>query len=66
MAAILDFIKCDNSVANRALVLKFDTVLVITEPNIFHYLISIEMLTFFLDNNEYWQKRHKSRNFKGR
>ena len=42
----MDFIKCDNSVANHSIVLKFGTVLVITVPNTFHYLTSIEMLTF--------------------
>ena len=46
MSAILDFINCDNSVANNAIVLRFGTVIVITIPNIFYYMISIEMLAY--------------------
>jgi len=42
----LDFTKCDNYVANNSIVLKFATVMVISIPNIFHYMSSIEILTY--------------------
>ena len=35
-----------NSVANNAIPLRFGTVIAIPIPNIFHYMTSIEMLTY--------------------
>ena len=44
--AILDFTKCNNYVANNSIVCKFGTVMVISIPNIFHYMTSIGILTY--------------------